>query len=376
MVPNETLAPGIDVSNYQGAVDWPTVASSGIAFAYAKATEGTGFVDGTFAANWAGMETAGIARGAYHYFRPREDPQAQAALFAQTVGPLAPGDLPPALDVEATDGITGPALADRILSMLVAVEAELKVRPIIYTSPGFWNAYVRDASGSWPAWTPSYYLWVANYTSAPLPYIPNGWSLWVFWQYSGDGRVPGVSTPVDLDRFGGTLDELRWWLRLPNVTNQKMIDAFATVFGDRYWEAIEQAGLSWMAIPQSSRALVYAGPPIANLPVLSAEDKLRLADALQSSAPATQAAQRALPAGAPPRPVTNSVVRHAFYVVFRQRYVDMLHKTGLADRLLPRRYAGLPYAGPPIEGLPGLTEAQRRRLLAAIAADSALGPTQ
>lgn len=370
MVPDETLAPGIDVSNYQGSVDWPTVASSGITFAYAKATEGTGFVDQTFAANWDGMKAAGIARGAYHFFRPREDPQAQAALFAQTVGAIEPGDMPPAVDIEATDGITGAALADRILSMLEAVEAQLKTRPIIYTSPGFWNSYVRDASGSWPAWTPSYYLWVANYTSAPLPYIPNGWSLWVFWQYSGDGRVPGVGTPVDLDRFGGTVDELRWWLRLPNVTNQRMIDAFAAVFGDRYWETIEQVGLSWMAIPQASRALMYGGPPIADLPVLSAEDKARLSAALGATETAAQSAERALPIATAPRPVTNGVVRHAFYVVFRQKYVDMLRKVGQADRLLPRRYAGLPYAGPPIETLPGLTDAQRRRLLAAIAANA------
>ncbi|MFN8470757.1 MAG: glycoside hydrolase family 25 protein [Anaerolineae bacterium] len=367
------LAPGIDVSNYQGSVDWPTVAGSGIAFAYAKASEGTGFVDHTFEANWSGMKDAGLARGAYHFFRPQEDPQAQAAVFAQTVGALGPGDLPPAVDIEVTDGITGPALADRILSMLVAVESLLKVRPIIYTSPGFWNAYVRDASGSWPAWTPSYYLWVANYTSAPLPYIPNGWSLWVIWQYSGDGRVPGVSTPVDLDRFGGTLDELKWWLRLPNVTNQKMIDAFATVFGERYWETIEQVGLGWMGIPQASRALVYAGPPIADLPVLSADEKMQLENALRATEPAALAAERALPPAAAPRPVTNSVVRHAFYVVFRQKYVDMLRKTGLADRLLPRRYAGLPYAGPPIEQLPGLTDAQRRRLVAALADSAAHG---
>ncbi len=364
MAQEENLALGIDVSNYQGSVDWPTVASSGITFAYAKASEGTGFIDQTFSANWAGMKAAGIFRGAYQYFRPREDPEAQAQLFAQTVGPLEPGDMPPAIDVEATDGITGPALVDRLLSMLLAVERLLKKRPIIYTSPGFWNAYVRAANGTWPAWTPSYYLWVANYTSAPLPYIPNGWSLWVFWQYSGDGRTPGVSTPVDLDRFGGTLDELKWWLRLPGVTNQAMIDAFAQVYGDSYWDIIHQLGMGWMAIPSANRNLPYAGPPIADLPLLSAADKARLNEALGSTRVASPLTEAAMPNGSAPRPVTNAVVRHAFYTVFHQRYVDALQKTGLADRLLPRRYASLPYAGPPIEQLPGLTEAQRRRLLA------------
>ncbi len=366
MAQEENLAFGIDVSNYQGKVDWPTVAANGVVFAYAKATEGTGFIDPTFAANWAGMKAAGIARGAYHYFRPREDPQAQASIFAQTVGPLEPNDMPPAVDVEATDGVTGPALVERVLRVLVLVEALLKKRPIIYTSAGFWNAYVRDATGSWPAWTPSYYLWVANYTSAPLPYIPNGWSLWVFWQYSGAGRVPGVAAAVDLDRFGGTVDELNWWLRLPGVTNQAMLDAFATVYGDRSWDVIHQLGLGWMAIPNANRRLIYAGPPIADLPLLSDEDKQRLNNALHTRQPVVQATERAMPNGNAPRPLTNAVVRHAFYQVFRQKYVDALAQAGLSEQLLLRRYASLPYAGPPIEELPGLTEAQRRRLLAAL----------
>src|SRR5580765_6643007 len=83
---------GIDVSHYQGTVDWAKVAASGRKFGIAKATEGTGYVDASFAANWAAMANAGVIRGAYHYFHANLDPVTQAQHFVNTMGALGAGD--------------------------------------------------------------------------------------------------------------------------------------------------------------------------------------------------------------------------------------------------------------------------------------------
>jgi lysozyme len=96
---------GIDVSHYQGVVDWQQVAQNGMAFAFAKATEGITYVDPQLAANWDGIRVAGLVRGAYHFFEPNDDAAQQAQHFLSTVQ-LQPGDLPPVLDVETTGGVS------------------------------------------------------------------------------------------------------------------------------------------------------------------------------------------------------------------------------------------------------------------------------
>jgi hypothetical protein len=94
--------PGIDESHHQGDVDWKKVKGSGVAFAFAKATEGETHADPKFARNWAGMREAGLVRGAYHFGRPGRDPVAQARHFVKTVG-AGSGDLQLALDLEKDD---------------------------------------------------------------------------------------------------------------------------------------------------------------------------------------------------------------------------------------------------------------------------------
>ena len=94
---------GVDVSHYDGTIDWAAANKAGIAFAFMKSTEGTGFVDPQFAANWKGAGDAGVIRGAYHFFRPATDATAQADFFVQTTGVPGKGDPPPTIDLEATD---------------------------------------------------------------------------------------------------------------------------------------------------------------------------------------------------------------------------------------------------------------------------------
>jgi len=207
------VLPGIDVSHFQGAVNWPAVAGAGIAFAYAKASDGGTASDSQFAANWAGMKAAGVLRGGYHFFRPATSAEAQADHFVQLVGALAPGDLPPMLDIEETGTATSPeqwaavAVAARVplvVTWLERVEAALGLRPIIYTRAGFVEKYFPD-----PGELTDYLLWVAHYTSQPAPSLPPGWDDWTMWQYSETGQVAGVAGAVDLDRFNGALGDLR-----------------------------------------------------------------------------------------------------------------------------------------------------------------------
>jgi lysozyme len=191
---------GIDVSHYQGSVDWQQVAQGGLAFAFAKATEGITYVDPQLAANWAGIRAAGLVRGAYHFFEPNDDPTQQATHFLSTVQP-APGDLPPVLDVETTGGVSDTELWSGVTSWLQAVEQATGHQPILYTSPGFWSSHAPDLSLT------RYPLWLADYADQPT--LPDGWTSWLFWQYSQSGSCPGVTGAVDLDVFSGSFQQLK-----------------------------------------------------------------------------------------------------------------------------------------------------------------------
>ena len=202
---------GIDVSKWQGTVDWKTVQQAGIAFAFARATYGTSEVDSCFNENWQGMQEAGIIRGAYHFFLAAEDPAQQAEFFVRTVGSLAPGDLPPVVDVEAGSGVNS-NLATSVETWLEVVEQGLGRKPIIYTAPSFWNQHLTGGFGD-------YALWVAEYgVSSPRPV--NGWTGWTFWQYSSTGKVNGVNGTVDLDDFNGTSQDLEAFVNASVVAPQ------------------------------------------------------------------------------------------------------------------------------------------------------------
>jgi len=191
-----TEARGIDVSHYQGRIDWRAVAGEGIGFAYVKATEGVTFTDPAFARNWSGAAGAGIARGAYHRFRAGRDAVAQARHFLSVVT-LRAGDLPPVLDVESADGVSDTRLVRGVRTWLAEVEQATGVRPIVYTKPGFRRAHLGRALDDYP-------LWIAEY-GVDAPSVDR----WHLWQHSERGRVSGIGTEVDLDRFNGSHAELR-----------------------------------------------------------------------------------------------------------------------------------------------------------------------
>ncbi len=200
---------GIDVSLWQKDLDWAALKQAGVTFAFTKATQGTGIVDPYFAKNWPAIKAAGIVRGAYHFFQGALDPLKQAAFFVQTAKPEK-GDLPLVLDVESSGGLAPAALASSIFSCLQEIERLSGVRPIIYTGPNFWNTSVAVPSA--PAWTGNYPLWIANYTSAPQPLIPKGWTTWALWQYTEQGHMTGCAGNLDLDHYSGTVDDLTAWV--------------------------------------------------------------------------------------------------------------------------------------------------------------------
>lgn len=156
--------PGIDVSHWSGRIDWPRVRLAGQRFVFVKATEAETYVDPTFDDNWIGAKTAGILRGAYHFFRANADPSRQANNFINSVRSMPDtGELPPVLDLETNDGQPNTRVIARARLWLDMVEAAFKKRPIIYSGYYFLRDHFSETGGGPPAWAKDYPLWLAQY---------------------------------------------------------------------------------------------------------------------------------------------------------------------------------------------------------------------
>ena len=197
-IPTNYKIHGIDVSSYQGKIDWQRVKnmredSVHITFAFIKATEGILLVDPYFQRNWREAPKAGIACGAYHYFRPRFSGKWQARFFLQNVK-TQKGFLPAVVDIEELDGIKPAKMRDELNDFLKQVEAKTKVKPIIYSGLTFYQDYL---SGYFD----DYHLWIAHYYK---PQLSVGHAInWKFWQHSDKAKVNGISYIVDFDVFNG-----------------------------------------------------------------------------------------------------------------------------------------------------------------------------
>jgi lysozyme len=194
---------GMDVSYYEESIDWNTVRANGIEFAIIRATDGLQFPDPKFSAYWAGAKAAGVIRGAYQFFRPAQDPVAQANLLLSRMGPPQPGDLPPVLDVEVSGGRTPAEIAAAVRAWVDHVAQAIGRQPIIYAGRYSWH----DLTGNTDVTTSP--LWVAHYTAAPCPNIPSPWTRWLMWQHSSTGSVPGIpGSMLDINLFNGTRGDL------------------------------------------------------------------------------------------------------------------------------------------------------------------------
>ena len=195
--PRQTSVSGIDVSHYQGNVDWAKVKASGQSFVFVKATESNDYTDDRFADNWTGAKAAGLLRGAYHFYRFAASPQSQADRFLVALnGDL--GELPIVVDVE--DGATSLSSIGDLRQFLDVIQQRTGKRCIIYTGNWYWTS--QRWGGSVP-WARDHDLWIADYRNPP-PSCPSDWPAWKFWQYSSSGTVSGISVAVDLNYFNGT----------------------------------------------------------------------------------------------------------------------------------------------------------------------------
>jgi len=199
--PGPASIEGLDVSYHSGRVDWRTAVARGHHFGLTLATAGVDFLDPFFIAHWERMRQAGLHRGAYHFFVPDDDPEAQARVFLSHVL-FEPGDLAPVVDVETPFKQSGARppddLADRLMAFVKIVEREVGTKPIIYTGPTFWNRQMDDRFGDYP-------LWIAEY-GVEQPHLPIGWQRWHIWQWRGNADLPAVAPLVDLDRIHPEID--------------------------------------------------------------------------------------------------------------------------------------------------------------------------
>ncbi|MFT3765922.1 MAG: GH25 family lysozyme [Minicystis sp.] len=191
---------GIDVSEFQGNIDWSAVRASGRAFAFIRVADGAGYIDPKFATNWSKAKAAGVARGVYQFFRPGQDGTAQANVLLQHLGGDI-GEIAPVVDVEVSDGVSPGTLNTHLAQWIARIQQATGKTPIIYTSPGLWPSLSGSSQFS------SATLWVAHW-GASCPSVPSAWNSFSFWQYADNGHVPGIGPLVDLDRFNGTLADL------------------------------------------------------------------------------------------------------------------------------------------------------------------------
>ncbi len=198
---------GMDVSSYQGNVDWGSAAAGGATFAYVKASEATGYLNPYFRSQYDGSYAAGLIHGAYHFALPNDSSgAAQANYFIAHGGSWVPDGhtLPPMLDVEYNPygpscyGLTPTQMSSWIREFSTTVHARTRQYPAIYSTADWWNTCTaRD--GSFAATNP---LYVANY-SGSVGTLPAGWEHQTIWQYADHGTYPG-----DADVFNGTLAQL------------------------------------------------------------------------------------------------------------------------------------------------------------------------
>lgn len=196
---------GVDVSSYQGKIDWQTLSSQNIDFAYIKATEGSTFQDSCFKNNWAEAKKTKLYVGAYHFVSFESSGKKQAANFIATV-PDKKDMLVPALDVELYGRFNDHPLpekdAEAILTPLIeTVENEYGAKPVIYCTRASYDLYIKNNYSDYP-------IWIRSIFSKPAI---SGSKEWTFWQYSSKGRLRGFEGKekfIDMNTFCGDINSL------------------------------------------------------------------------------------------------------------------------------------------------------------------------
>lgn len=206
--PKNLAVHGVDVSRWQGDIDWPKLRTQGANFAYIKATDGGDHLDPMFRKNWRAAEAAGLRRGAYHFFYWCRTAGEQADWFIRNV-PKVAGALPPVIDVEYNGEssckrrLSRAKVLEKMQVFMDKLERHYGQRPIIYTAPDF---YRDNLHGEFP----NHPFWLRSVAAHPSKIYPG--RKWVFWQYSGSGLSHGVEGKIDLNVFRGSESDWHDWV--------------------------------------------------------------------------------------------------------------------------------------------------------------------
>jgi lysozyme len=199
---------GVDVSRWQGNIDWQTLRSQGANFAYIKATDGGDHLDPMFHTNWKRAKDAGLKRGAYHFFYWCRVASEQADWFIRNV-PRDPDALPPVIDVEYNGEsscrfrLSPEKAREKMQVFMDRLEQHYGKRPVIYTAPDFYKDNLRGHFLDYP-------FWLRSVAAHPSKVYPG--RKWVFWQYSGSGLSQGVNGKIDLNVFYGSVSDWQNWV--------------------------------------------------------------------------------------------------------------------------------------------------------------------
>lgn len=196
---------GIDISHYQEVKDiqWDSLSiahrSIPLKFVVMRATMGNRGKDKNFNTFWRLAREHQLVRGAYHFYRPDEDPVRQANNFLETVK-LEEGDLVPVLDIEKKSlRYSHPELIENLKTWCKIVEEKYGRKPIIYTYYHYYKDYLRGEFDDYP-------LWLANYNDVLEPSVQD---LWKMWQFTEKGIVYGINTKVDLNVYNGSFSSFK-----------------------------------------------------------------------------------------------------------------------------------------------------------------------
>lgn len=194
---------GVDVSSYQGNIDWKEIEKQNITFAYIKATEGSTFVDKCFEDNWKNASHTKLRLGAYHFFSFESSGKVQAENYLKNVSPIN-GMLPPVIDVEyygpfkSVKDIDVQAVRTNLREMLDEIERNYGQKPIIYVTNDSYKTIVKDEFCDCDLWYRSVYAKVPDNVD------------WTFWQYSNRTKLGGYNGEekfIDVNVFNGKKED-------------------------------------------------------------------------------------------------------------------------------------------------------------------------
>jgi lysozyme len=196
---------GIDISHYQGYINWAEVARDPqVTFVIMKATEASDFVDDRYQFNIREAHRYGLKVGSYHFYRAHIDPELQFRNMMRNIDPQQQ-DILPVIDVELTNGVSYDLFVSRLERLCEMVTRAYGARPIIYTGRNFFNKYFNN--NYWR----QYKLWIAAYTTNPP--VLNNEQDYIMWQFTEKSRVQGIKGGVDMSRFmfGHTIEDILYY---------------------------------------------------------------------------------------------------------------------------------------------------------------------